>query len=301
MLLYPTDVNCRSIVSGTRSWAVRTPQSVSWSDGNSVRLKLEKEVQQVDAAEFSRPKADDLIQADARILTELLLSTPSLRARLFANPTSEVGKNLPPAKSWNYSRPGWAWLPWYWPGSPVRYRQERKRLAKAVLIDIEKQIKGLKLKASVNADSIFEEYFAPIVTVSQRTFAAVYALSFAAFFAGLCLIGVGAYVAIASPSGTNSTVIAGIFGGSGAISALGSVYTVATSGMRDAMRDLARIRVVMTAFATQLGQLRAIIEKSLSPADLESAASVANTVNGYIQDEMTAALAGIPPNVPATT
>jgi hypothetical protein len=254
----------------------------------------------VEDAVFSRPKTEDLIAVDARLLTELLLSTPSLRARFFANPTSEVGKNLPPAKSWNYSRPAWAWLPWYWPGSPVRYRQERKKLAKAVLNDIGQQIEGLKLKASVNADSIFEEYFAPIITVSQRTFSAVYALSIATFFAGLCLIGVGAYVAIAAPSGTNSTVVASIFGGSGAISALGSVYTVATSGMRDAMRDLARIRVVMTAFATQLGQLRAIIEMDLAPADLASAAGVANTVNGYVQDEMTAALAGIPPNVSAS-
>jgi hypothetical protein len=248
----------------------------------------------VAATDFSRPKPDDVVTTDAQILTELLLSTPSLRARFFANPTNEVAKYLPPAKSWNYSRPSWAWLPWYWPGSPVRYRQERKRLAKAVLIEIETQIKGLKLKASVNADSIFEEYFAPIISVSQRTFAAVYVLSIAAFCAGLCLIGVGAYVAIALPSGTNSTVMASIFGGGGAISALGSVYTVATSGMQNAMSDLARIRLVMTAFATQLGQLRAIIEKDPTPGDLTTAATAANLVNEYIQSEMTAAIAGLP-------
>ncbi|MHB8380634.1 MAG: hypothetical protein ACYDB2_12125 [Acidimicrobiales bacterium] len=248
----------------------------------------------METAVFSQPKVDKLINNDARILTALLLSTPSLRARFFANPTTEVGRNLPPAKSWNYSRPDWAWLPWYWPGSPVRYRQERKRLARAILIDIERQINDLKLKASVNADSIFEEYFAPIITVSQRTFSTVYVLSIAAFVAGLSLIGVGSYVGIVSPPGANSTVVASIFGGSGAISALGSVYTVATSGISDSMKDLARIRLVMTSFATQLGQLRAIIEKDLSPDDLKTAAAVADTVNGYIQDEMTAALTGLP-------
>ena len=124
---------------------------------------------------FSERKPDDDIEDDAKIITTLLLSTPSLRARFFANPTREVGKSLPPAKSWNYSRPAWAWLPWFWPGSPARYRQERKRLAKAILTNIETEVANSTIKASVNADSVFEEYFAPVITVSQRSFAAVYA------------------------------------------------------------------------------------------------------------------------------
>lgn len=248
---------------------------------------------------FSEPKPDPDIQNDAKIVTTLLLSTPSLRARFFANPTSEVGKSLPPAKSWDYSRPAWAWLPWHWAGSPVRYRQERKRLAKAILTNIETEVASSKIKASVNADSVFEEYFAPVITVSQRSFAAVYVLSIAAFAAGVALIGVGAYIAIVSPVGTNSTVVARIFGGSGAISALGSVYTVATSGIRDAMIDLARVRVVMTAFATQLGQLRTIIESNPTADETTPLASAAKTINDDIGTAMTAAINGLPSTVTA--
>lgn len=239
-------------------------------------------------------KTNEEITREADVLSTLLISTPSLRARFFANPTSEVGKNLPPAKSWDYARPLAWWCPWLWPGSPFRFREERKRLAKAMLINIEHQVAQLKLKASVNADSVYEEYFAPIVQVSQRSFAAVCALSIAAFAAGIALIAVGAYVAIASPAGTNSTVVASIFGGSGAASALGSVYTMSTSGIREATADLARVRVVMTAFATQLGQLLAIIEKQQDDTGTAATAAAANPINTYIGSAMNAALAGIP-------
>jgi hypothetical protein len=138
-----------------------------------------------------------------------------------------------------------------------------------VLQKIQGEISNLKVKADVNADSVFEEYFAPIVKVSQRSFATVYALSIAAFITGVCLIAVGAYVAIASPSGTNSTVVASIFGGSGALSALGSLYKLATTGITEAMDELARVRIVMTSFATQLGQIRAVIgQKRLSEQEV---------------------------------
>ena len=246
------------------------------------------------------PKDKNEISREAETLTILLTSTPNLRARFFANPTREVVKSLPPPKSWDYRRPDWSWLPWYWLGSPFRYRIERQRLAKDILEKITAQVKDQAITASVNTDSVFEEYFAPIVRVSQRSFTSVYYLSIAAFLVGLSLIGVGTYIAIYPPHATNSTVVASVFGGSGAISALGAVYTMATRGIREATLDHARVRVVLTAFATQIGQLRAIIEIP-SAGDKQAgenakAQSIANAqaLNEAIGNSMDAALKGIP-------
>ena len=242
----------------------------------------------------NRPqKADEDISDDAETLSALLTATPNLRAKFFADPTHQIGKSLPPAKSWNYRPSGSRWLPWFWPGSPFRYYAERQRLAKNVLQNITDQVKGgdqsQAISASVNTDSVFEEYFAPIVRVSQRSFTSVYFLSLAAFAAGVALIGIGAFVAISPRTGTNSTVVASIFGGSGAISALGAVYAMATAGIREATLDHARVRLVLTAFATQLGQLRAIIEKP-PPQSIPEA----KLLNDYIGVSMNAALLGIP-------
>jgi hypothetical protein len=258
-----------------------------------------------DSADPGGHKTAGQIGHEADILTTLLTSTPNLRAKFFANPTRGVGKSLPPAKSWDYSAPDWGWLPWKWYGSPFRYRKERAQLAKAVLNNVTKQVGDHKITASVNTDSVFEEYFAPIVKVSQRSFSSVYALSWLAFAAGLALIGVGTYVAVRPPAGTDSTVVSSVFGGSGAISALGAVYAMAKQGIREATLDHARVRVVLTAFATQLGQIRAIIEKPLdgtaaAPGSTQIAIDVATKLNESITDSMKEALNQIPSPVEKT-
>jgi hypothetical protein len=239
------------------------------------------------------PKAAGTVSSEAEILAALLTATPNLRARFFANPTRQAGKSLPPAKFWDYHPSGSAWLPWNWYGSPFRYRREQALLAKAIIKQITGQVQSKDqsqgITASVNTDSVFEEYFAPIVKISQRSFTSVFYLSIAAFIAGICLIGVGTYIAIVPKTGTNSTIVGSIFGGSGAISALGAVYAMATRGIREATLDHARVRLVLTAFATQLGQLRAIIEKP-PPQKI----SDAKQLNEAIGESMKDALNGIP-------
>jgi hypothetical protein len=109
------------------------------------------------------------------------------------------------------------------------------------------------------------------------------------------LIGSGVYIAIYPPSSGNSTVVASVFGGSGAVSALGAVYAMAKEGIRDAALDHARLRAVLTGFATQLGQLRAVAERPLeeqlsSRLDLEPI----EKINDDITKSMEAALKMIP-------
>jgi hypothetical protein len=238
-------------------------------------------------------KTRDEIRAEAEVLSALLTATPNLRARFFANPTRQAGKSLPPAKSWDYRPSGSAWLPWNWYGSPFRYRRERAQLAKSILGKITSRVQSgdqsQAISVSVNTDSVYEEYFAPIVKISQRSFTSVFYLSIAAFVVGISLIGAGIYLAIAPRTGTNSTVVSSIFGGGGAISALGAVLAMATRGIREATLDHARVRLVLTAFATQLGQLRAIIEKP----PLQNIPE-AEKLNDAIGKSIKAALDGIP-------
>lgn len=195
----------------------------------------------------------------------MLTATPSARAKLFANPVRYVVKNLPARRYWRYTEmPYDRHLLRRW----LDVRNARKLLAQALLMHIAGEVKGKKLAATVNTDAVYEESFAPIVRVSRQSFTSVFALSLGAFVAGLGLIGSGVYIAIFPPSAGNSTLLASIFGGSGAISALAAIYTLATSGIRDATLDHARLAMVMTSAAAQLGPLRALadtVQETSSP------------------------------------
>jgi hypothetical protein len=123
--------------------------------------------------------------------------------------------------------------------------------------------------------------------VSQRSFYTIFLLSIGAFLAGVGLIISGVYIANHPPDGTNSTIVASIFGGAGAISALGSVFAMAKSGIREATSDHARLRVVLTGFATELGQLRALAEgKEGSRPTVDSVTKI----NLQIRESMRSAL-----------
>jgi hypothetical protein len=151
-----------------------------------------------------------------------------------------------------------------------------------------------ELSSVVNTDAVFEDFFAPIVRVSQRSFTSVFALSWAAFFAGPGLIGSGVYITIHPPSSGDSTVVASVFGGSGAVSALGAVFAMAKEGIRDAALDHARLRAVLTALATQLGQLRAVAERPVEELGTPLHLEPVEKINSEITRAMKAALEMIP-------
>jgi hypothetical protein len=244
-----------------------------------------------DAAERRR-LIREVVDRDRGSLAGVLTATPNLRAKFFANPTKTVGSNLPPTKYWDYGDgvyPLWQWIKRY------RWRRRvRACLAQAILEEIASQIKDNKLSSTVNTDAVFEDFFAPIVRVSQRSFTSVFALSWAAFAAGLVLIGFGVYIAVHPPSSGNSTVVATVFGGSGAISALGAVFAMATRGIRDAALDHARLRAVLTALATQLGQLRAIAERPVEDLGKAIDLKPVEEINSDITRAMESALKMIP-------
>ena len=187
-------------------------------------------------------------------LATVLTSSPNLRAKLFANPTKTVGKQLPPRKYWDYRiDPHLLFV------HPVRFVVQRHRyraaLATQTLEEIANRIDGARLTSAVNTDAVFEDFFGPIVRVSQRTFNGVFALSVLAFVVACGLIGAGVYIAVYPPAEGSSTVLGSVFGGTGAVAALGSAYAMAIGGITAEARRNARLRLVLTGFATQLGQL----------------------------------------------
>lgn len=235
----------------------------------------------------------DVGLTDADYLAALLTATPSLRAQFFGNPIRTIGKSLPPPKYWDYHGGSSMWLPWFW-YQPLRYRRERRALAKKVFDKVAGEVENQTLSSSINTDSVFDEFFSPIVRASQRSYTSVYLLSWAAFVIGVGLIGIGTYIGIHPPKGINGTIVASIFGGSGAVSALGSVFAMAVNGIRQATSDLARVRVVLTAFATQLGQLRAQFEGSSSSTTQPTFGSVLqlNQAIGAAMDGAIASMVG---------
>ena len=283
----PTTVSVRTLIALRRGSNLQPP----------LLFGELREVFMVPAA-IGLETADRLTTAPTNVtdpdrLAALLTATPGLRAQFFSNPMRAVGSSLPPPKYWNYGKPGWEkWLPWFW-YRPLLYRQERRDLAKAVFEKVSGEVVDQTLASSINTDSVFEEFFAPVVKVSQRSYSSVYILSWAAFFIGISLIAIGTYFAINPPANVNATVVASVFGGSGAISALGSVYGMAVSGIRQATSDLSRTRLVLTAFSTQLGQLRALYEDSSTKKKVPTVAAVED-LNSAISTALTGALAGIP-------
>lgn len=241
-----------------------------------------------------------------RDLVDLLTSTPKLRAALFANPTRTVWQWLPAAKEWNYPEPSrdkdhWKWRIWPW--NWQHYRAERRKLAWKLLNEVARRMEALdppggsdprggELKAALSTDSVFEEYFEPIARASQRSFSTVYILSWTVFVLGALLVIFGVVIGLHPPKGVNSTVIASVFGGAGAVSSLGSVYTLSVSGIRSATLDLATMRVVLAGFSAEFGQLRVFAETKHLKADGDTKKKVDIMINA-LNKSMEGALRGL--------
>jgi hypothetical protein len=248
----------------------------------------------------SPPPEPGMSEALADRLAALMVATPSLRAEFFANPVKTIGTALPSPRYWSYKDSAFCW-PWWW-RHPIKFGEGRRLVVHSVFERVADQVIGKELSSSINTDSVFDEFFSPIVRVSQRSYTSVYLLSWLTFLVGTALIGVGTYVGVHPPKGVDGTIVASIFGGSGAISALASVFAMAVSSIRQASSDLAKVRVVLTAFATQLGQLRAYAEENSSSSKSPSLNEIVD-LNRAIMEAMDAALAGMPqsPNDLAST
>lgn len=195
-------------------------------------------------------------EQDAENLGLVLTASPSLRAKFFAEPTRQVGRQLPRGRSWSYPANPYGGT-WHLVRRFQWRRFCRRTLASAVFRDIARRIDQQQLSAKISTDAVFEDYFRPVALVSQRSFLWTLILSVATFLLGAGLVVVGALVALDPPKSVNSTALAAIFGGSGVVAALGSVLAMVVRAISNATNEHAKIRLVLTGFATELGQLRA--------------------------------------------
>lgn len=243
------------------------------------------------------------VQTASDTLVTLLTASPSLRAEFFADPDKAVQSHLPSPKNWDSGLDP-TWLGFNWFAQRIRVRRlcrrlYRARLGKAVLEEIANRVKHENLSATINTEAIYEEYFAPAVHASQRSFDWTIRLSVSVFLIGCLMIVSGVVVALHPVKGVDSTILASIFGGSGAISALGGVYATVLRGMSGATTDHTKLRLVLTGFATELGQLRGCVENISAdgvPKTLTDLTKI-NQVNASINKLMKDATSLIPSEV----
>jgi hypothetical protein len=81
----------------------------------------------------------------------------------------------------------------------------RRTLARQVFDKVAGQVEDQTLLSSINTDSVFDEFFSPIVRASQRSYTSIYLLSWAAFVIGVALIGLGTFIGVHPPKLRAST------------------------------------------------------------------------------------------------
>ena len=92
----------------------------------------------------------------------------------------------------------------------------------------------------------------------QRTFTAILALSCLAFLTGIGLLA-GAFLAAFLGDGTTEkALLGGLSGAGGAVTTLAAIFTLSIDSIRRASGDNAQLRLILTDFATEIANCRAI-------------------------------------------
>jgi hypothetical protein len=175
-------------------------------------------------------------------ISKMIVGNPKIRADYFLNP-SKVLTQLLPRKI-------------------KRTKAEQCIVAAKVANKVEKAIRN-------NADSArlisFREalverevFLKEAMRNPQRTFQAVYWMSVATFLIGVCFV-LGAFLAVLFfESPMQQAIIGGLSGGAGSVATLGAVFATSMQAMRRNNGDNAQIRMILTAFVTELTHLRGL-------------------------------------------
>jgi hypothetical protein len=217
-----------------------------------------------------------------------------MRARFFADPARHADRSLPPHDFFDREP-----APRFWAFKERKWRRKelewkRRRLAQEVLKQIVKSVNDGTLTAAVNTDSVYEEYLAPLANASRRALQTAYWLSWGAFVVGVILIGVGIWLVL-NPVPDSEFVVASLLG-TGAISSLGAILGMALRGTRSATTDHVRLHLVLTAFAGQLGAIRAMSEMKDDHTSTDELASRLTEVNRQTSDILREAMNHLPPS-----
>ncbi|MFQ5763233.1 MAG: hypothetical protein ACE5PO_09375, partial [Candidatus Bathyarchaeia archaeon] len=103
-----------------------------------------------------------------------------------------------------------------------------------------------------------EAFFKAAMRNPQLAFITILVMSVVIFFIGIGLV-VGAFLAaFLLDETTQRAVIGGLSGGAGIVTTLGTVFMMSRNAVRRINGDNAQIRVILSDFATETAQLRAI-------------------------------------------
>lgn len=204
-------------------------------------------------------------ESDPAEIAQQIAADPQLRAKFFENAGRAVAEAVPAER-------------------PFGLGADRgtKSLRQQVLAKVpEAMAKKPEAASSAHAEAVMQQFFRAAIRNPELSFMSILGLSVATFAVGVALVVAGLVMASAGGDDTRNAIVAGVFGGSGVVGVLGSVYTLARRGVSVANCNHAQIRLVLSGFATELGHLRAL--------DLDNADAV-STVNHQIDDAVSRAV-----------
>ena len=194
-----------------------------------------------------------------------IAANPDLRARFFKNPGAMIAEAVPADRLLG-----------------LGVGRDTKRLRQRVLAEVSVALaKKPETASSAHAEAVMRQFFREAIRNPELSFMSILGLSLATFAVGAALVVAGLVIVSVGDESTRNAVIAGVFGGSGVVGAIGSVYTLARRGVSVANSEHAQIRLVLSGFATELGHLRAL--------DLDGPDDV-NAVNDRIDKAVTQAV-----------
>lgn len=193
-----------------------------------------------------------------------IAANPDLRARFFKDPAAMIADAVPTERF------------------GLGVDRDTKRRRQQVFAEVSKALaEKPEAASSAHAEAVMRQFFREAIRNPELSFVSILGLSVATFAVGTALVVAGLVMVTVGDESTRNAVIAGVFGGSGIIGALGSVYTLARRGVSVANCDHAQIRLILSGFATELGHLRAI--------DLNSSSDV-TAINDRIGDAVSRAV-----------
>jgi hypothetical protein len=194
-----------------------------------------------------------------------IAANPELRAKFFKNPGAMVAQAVPAGGLFGLGA-----------------GRETKRLRQRVFAEVSEALaEKPEAASSAHAEAVMRQFFRQAIRNPELSFMSILGLSLATFAVGAALVAAGLLMVSVGDEGTRNAVIAGVFGASGIVGAIGSVYTLARRGVSVANCDHAQIRLILSGFATELGHLRALDVKT--PADV-------NAINEKISESVSRAV-----------
>lgn len=190
---------------------------------------------------MTEPEASGAKETIAAEIALQIAANPDLRARFLKNPGAMIADAVPAER--------------FGLGADRHTKRLRRQVLAEVSVAMEKKP---ETASSAHAEAVMRQFFREAIRNPELSFVSILWLSVATFAVGAALVVAGLVMVSVGDESTRNAVIAGVFGGSGVVGALGSVYTLARRGVSTANCDHAQIRLVLSGFATELGHLRAI-------------------------------------------